>query len=308
MLLSCKKFGAALFFTFVSLLILASNFNGCSKSDTSKNEDKLSDTVIVGEPDWPEAPPDWEGDWPPLPDGPPLSEEVREDSLLVIPDRPTDILDNYPIFPWPPPRASAYMVLSKSSLIRSDRTYTLGQIKRLVTAVLDSCGYDQIGYYVAGPSSNLLDGFAIVTQVEKISASGKPLSGSERWEVVATMNIDSFERDWDLKKFLSELFTANPGNYRALAFLVTPHPFVSADTNLSYSEAQGLVQNATQKLPSSILDITYTNEYECTVLIYEFIQPESKKQKVLLKLPSELTGKIHLQKAGILAMIEKERL
>lgn len=230
----------------------------------------------------------------PPPPPPPSPPEIRYDEYPELATPPAIGLDEYPEFPWPPPKSSAVMIIPNELLMKPiDHPINLFEVENGLSTALGSCGYDEKTYY-AVPR-----GFAIVTRIEKIDPDGMPKESQERWSI----EIKPL-RTFSLSAYARALFTANPGYYRVIVFIVTPLPFNQTDEYISRREAVEWLRAGMNSLPASIGELGYTSDYKCTVLIYEFEQLESEKDAIL-KIPGRLSAKTHLEKAHIWEMLEK---
>ena len=192
-----------------------------------------------------------------------------------------------PQFPWPPPQASATADLSCQRLVPRTGKHYLKEINERITTALDSSGYTEKSYFSAP------DGFAMVTRLEQIERDGTPKKPPARWAV----EVGPLQ-EFSLSTYLNALFTANPGFYRLIVFIVTPHPFSQKKAEVSRDEAMDWLADGLNRLPTSIGDRELTNQYSCTALIYEFEQPEPKKPAAL-KRPGRLPGRTHLERAQL---------
>jgi len=215
-----------------------------------------------------------------------------EREVMMKMARPPEII---PQFPWPPPRASAMADISRSFLVSPTvQKSSLAEISaRLVTA-LEQCGYVEKSFYAVP------EGFALATQLEQIDADGTSKPAPDRWSV----KVNPL-RVFSLTDYLKALFTANPGRYRVIVFVVTSHPFSQSDASVSQQEAQSWLSSGLNTLPKSIGDLAFTSEYTCTALVYEFEEPSSGNTPVI-QVPSELTGRDHLSKSGLWPALESQ--
>ncbi len=198
----------------------------------------------------------------------------------------------YPRFPWPPPQASASVIITEKLLSKLQNEAVIRDVDNILSAALEASGYVEKSYFP------VQDGFALVTRLEQINPDGSPKEPPDRWTTeVRTM------REFTLKEYLRALFTANPGHYRIIVFIVTSPPFSQSDVTVDQKEAIDWLRRGLNKLPLSIARKPYTNQYTTTALIYEFEKPESREST--LKLPSSLTGRIHMQKSGFFQALEQ---
>lgn len=199
-----------------------------------------------------------------------------------------------PEFPWPPPQASSTIVIPSKFLIYSTgKIVRLYDINKRLSTVMDSCGYLEKSYYAVP------DGFAVVTRLEQIKSDGTPKDAPERWST----DVGPLRR-FSLQEYLRALFTANPGYYRIIVFIVTSHPFSQSKARVSHSEAMDWLRGGLNILPSSIGENVYTDDYNTTALIYEFELLEVSA-KPNLKVPGRLGGQTHLEKSKLWNSLER---
>jgi hypothetical protein len=197
-----------------------------------------------------------------------------------------------PQFPWPPPLASATGVIPRS-LLPSPQDKLLMDVDRRLVSALDACGYVGKSYYAVP------DGFALVTQIEQINSNGSSKKPPDRWSAELG-SVSSFS----LSSYLEALFTANPGRYRVIVFVVTSHPFSQSDVRVSKEEAFHWLATGLNQLPPAIGAIKVTDSYSATALIYEFEEPRTGEQAKFVE-PSALTYEDHLKKSNLWAALEK---
>jgi hypothetical protein len=194
----------------------------------------------------------------------------------------------FPQFPWPPPRASATVVLPDEFLRRpADSVLRWGDVDRTLTSALDACGYFDRSYYAVP------DGFAIVTRLEQMQADGTSKAPPDRW-AVEYKPVASFS----LALYLRALFTADPGFYRIIVFVVTSQSFSQRPSEVSREEAMTWLQRGLDRLPADLAGREYTGQYACTALIYQFEQPGSG-EGAKLDVPSDLPGRTQLERAKL---------
>ena len=197
-----------------------------------------------------------------------------------------------PAFPWPPPRASTMMNIDDTALRVSGDGTTLGQVDDRLVQALDAAGYVEKSYF------SVPDGFALVTRLEQIRPDGTPLDPPDRWSA-ETGPV----REFDLRAILRALFTANPGHFRILVFVATPHPFSQSDEEVARDQAMAWLNAGVNRLPDAVAQRPYTAAFRMTALVYEFEQPESDDAQLVV--PGRLTARTHLLQSGLLAAIEQ---
>ncbi|MGB2863641.1 MAG: hypothetical protein WBC05_09985, partial [Sedimentisphaerales bacterium] len=142
--------------------------------------------------------------------------------------RPPDVpRGEFPKFPWPPPQASAMANLPNEFFRIPDvNLVRLRDVDNRLSRALDIAGYVEKSYYAAP------DGFALVARLEQINPDGTPKSGSDRWAV----EVRPLHR-FSLSGYLRALFKSDPGYFRIIVFIVTPHPFDKSDEQVSIDDA-----------------------------------------------------------------------
>jgi len=216
---------------------------------------------------------------------PPIAE------MVVIKAEPT--VYEIPQFPWPPPKASASTNIPQEFLRKTeDAEITLAEVDLKLTSALEKCGYYEKSYF------GVHDGFALVTRLEQINPDGTSIDPPDRWSIKVKSG------NFSLSEYIKALFTANPGHFRIIVFICTPHPFSQTEASVSRDEATIWLASGLNKLPKTIGVLKYSKDYSSTALIYEFEKP-SYNENAKTKLPSDLSGRIHLEKAKIWKALEE---
>jgi len=193
-----------------------------------------------------------------------------------------------PSFPWPPPAASASYVLP-DKLFERDRT--VGEVAAAILAALEQSGYVERSFFRTEPG-----GVAMVTRLERINDDGSPSAEQERWPAAA-QHVGSTR---GLLDFLHGLFFVDPGHYRVIVFVLQDLPFSQSAETITAQQAHAWLATGMNVLPREIANLSFVGGH-VTVLIYEFASDGSKVQVV----PSQITGKQHLEKAGVLAVLDQ---
>jgi len=204
---------------------------------------------------------------PPPPDGPP-----RQAML--------------PQFPWPPPAASASYVLP-TDLLQTHRT--VGEVAAAIISALERNGYVERSFFRTEAG-----GVALVTRLERINDDGSSVTGSDRWWAGEKNPVSADS----LVRFLRGLFFVDPGHYRVIVFVLQDLPFSQSSRETFGEEARAWLRTGANILPSEVAGRPF-GEGNCTVLIYEFASDGSAVRVVV----SRLTGKQHLEKAGVLSLL-----
>ena len=196
---------------------------------------------------------------------------------------------NSPQLDWPPPKPSASTTVPSASLRKPQGKVTyLRDVDQKLGDALVSNGYARTSYFAVP------NGFAIVTQLEHINADGTS-RGADRWR---TGGGNETSGKFSLTNYLKALFTASPGYYRVIIFVVTSQPFAKSEEPLSSEKAEAWLSKGLDKLPEPIANLKFTEEYRATALIYEFRKSESEKSAVF-SYPSKWDGKTHLKGAKL---------
>jgi hypothetical protein len=153
-------------------------------------------------------------------------------------------------------------------------------------------GYGERSYYAVP------HGFALVTRLEQIEASGKSKLAPERWNAGRPTATESFS----LISYLLALFRAKPGYYRLIVFIVTDNPFAQSDKAITSSKAVEWLHSGLNILPPFVREIPYSPNFVCTAMIYEF-KSEGDESIPQILLPSHLDAATHLSQSGIWAAL-----
>jgi hypothetical protein len=195
----------------------------------------------------------------------------------------------FPEFPWPPPEASASVEISELVKEPKDEITRLGDVDKKLRRAFEAAGYVEKSYFAVP------DGFALVTRLEQMNPDGTPRDPG-RWSLEKEPL-----RNFSLREYLRALFFADPGLFRVVVFIVTPHPFSQSDKVVERDEAMDWLRAGLDRLPSSVASQEYTDEFRTTALIYQFENPESGEPRLS---PSRLTGRDHLAGSGFLLNLE----
>ena len=193
-----------------------------------------------------------------------------------------------PDFPWPPPAASASYVLP-DKLFEGRRT--VGSVVDAVIAALERNGYVERSFFRTEAA-----GVALVTRLERINEDGSSFVEHERWSPGEQNRASSI----DLIRFLRGLFFVDPGRYRVIVFILQDLPFSQSSQSLTGDEARAWLRRGANVLPPEIAGRPF-GAGRCTVLVYEFASDGTAVRVV----ESRLTGRQHLEKAGMLSLLEK---
>ncbi|TCV90619.1 FecR family protein [Sulfurirhabdus autotrophica] len=195
-----------------------------------------------------------------------------------------------PIF-WPPPDASTHQKIPRALLV-PDNTHaqTWANVAARMEKALAKNGYSSPGYY------SVPEGFALISQLERINPDATPTPPNERWKIkVDPASIVPF----NLGAYLKALLGKDAGYFRVIAFVFTPVSIVTSGAEANIEEAKLWVGQGGTKLPRILSKQLYGEDMVATALIYEFEIP-SHGEAARLNKPSEHNGQQHLKAAKIL--------
>jgi len=207
--------------------------------------------------------------------------------------RPTNTNTNastseLPEFPWPP-SGSAFTSIPSEFVLKQGATKVRDVDDRL-RAALAQAGYDNPGYY------GIPGGFVMVTRLEQFDIkTGAPLAGAVRWSTSpAPPSIFTAE-------YFRALIKGTSGHYRVIALVVTNQPFTRSGKEVTVADASKLAAHGSTSLPSNIKEQPYTEDYQCSAFVYEFLQSNNGQAKFVTN--SSLLASQHLQ--NILSYLQR---
>jgi tetratricopeptide (TPR) repeat protein len=201
--------------------------------------------------------------------------------------------ETMPKFPWPPPKASASDTVSRQLLLGSREHLLLGDAAAALDLAFRKAGYGEKSFY------GVPDGFAMASRIEQMNQDGTSLEDpADRW----SLKVPPI-RKFSFSAYMTALFRARPGYYRVIVFVVTSHLFSQSGAEITSDDAKRWSSSGLNGLPDDIASRDYTSAYRCTALIYEFKRMETQRAEFVD--PSEITGQIHLEKAGLLAALSQ---
>jgi hypothetical protein len=188
-----------------------------------------------------------------------------------------------PEFRLPPPQPSATDDIAPSYF---SNCKTLSDVNTKLTSALDKCGYVRKSFFYVP------NGFALVTQLEKINEDGSVKPEGERWR------LDNYRGEFSLKNYFRNLFNANPGFYRCIVFVITDSYYKYSENLATQGQAREWLISGVNKLPPEIGQIKTSPNYSYNVLIYQFKKNENDSATNII-IPSPITGRTHLIKSKI---------
>ena len=219
--------------------------------------------------------------------GPELSS--AEKTLPATAAAAGDATAELPPFPWPPPTASASYLLPDNLFAGIT---SLGGAADAIVSALETRGYVERSFF-ATPAG----GIALVTRLEHINTDGSSAADPRRWPPAKTVDARL-----TASLYLRGLFFAEPGRYRVIVFILQGPPFVQSPNEPNKKDAQNWLARGGNVLPPDIAERPFKDGH-CEALIYEFASEGGPTAKLIEGSP--LTGKQHLEKAGLLALLVK---
>lgn len=193
-------------------------------------------------------------------------------------------ITSLPPFPWPPPRFSDRNLVPRN-LLGGDNA-SLKQVDEKIVKALQENGVLSTGVF------RITGGFARVTRMEHIDATGTPLSGDARW-------TNDTLPPRDLLDYLGLLFLQRPGHYRFFVFAVTNTWAPPTKEIITYSEADVLYQSGRPELTEDIGKLSFKDR-QCYVLVYDFDKNGNAATQVV---PSKVDVQTQLIRTGIWAKL-----
>ncbi len=169
-----------------------------------------------------------------------------------------------------------------------ERHNTVGQVANAIVSALEHSGYVERSFFRTKD-----DGVALVTRLERINNDGTP--SAERWPAWR-----GHQTAFNLEQFLRGLFYVDRGRYRVIVFVLQNQPFSQSTHRVAEAEARTWLQSGANTLPRGIADRPF-GDGAATALIYEF----ASDGRTVSSVDSPLTGRQHLDKAGVMALLAK---
>jgi hypothetical protein len=209
--------------------------------------------------------------------------------LLSIVGCAENLTNTSVLFPFPPPKASTYTEIKRGLLIgQSSKEISFADLNEKLQKALSTAGYVEKSYY------QIPEGFALVTRLEKINEDGSPKPEEMRW-----VRGEEKQQIFSISDYLKQLFTANPGYYRIIVFIVTSKPFSQdGKQTVSREEAMNWLNDGNNELSEEIAAKKFTSKHKCTALVYQFERPNSAKQETVLVTPSPVPALYQLKRSG----------
>ena len=195
-------------------------------------------------------------------------------------------------FPWPPAKPSSKVVFYKQQSIFRNAP-TLSAVDKILIELLDDGDYERQyrSYY------RIMNGFAMVTPIEKVSCQASPMNDrDERWNVPFGQ-----ETKFSFKNLLDGLSFAPPANYRMFVFLVTDQKVPEDEAPMSELDAVELYARGKTFLPDEIGKAPFGYKHYVSVWLYSFSKKKGWKdaQQIFPGNACWKTCETHLQRVGM---------
>jgi hypothetical protein len=193
-------------------------------------------------------------------------------------------------FPWPPPEPTDRVRLDPRlfGVTPGDNT----PVTAVAKAVQRS--FRKVGHVETGFQSIGCDGFAMISQLERIHTDGRPFEGRLRFLPPDT------EEPWSLTGYLRSLLFAPEGKYRQIVILGTDKQFTVFSDAPSTEELEAMMDNSDPVIPNQLSTFLWRSDHELVALIYEYERPAG--DGLPLKVPPRGIGATnHLLGAGFLS-------
>ncbi|MCP4395742.1 MAG: hypothetical protein GY801_00315 [bacterium] len=187
------------------------------------------------------------------------------------------------LLPWPPPDASTRAVIRPEFFEDFQEGRFLGDIDGILIEALVKAGYHGSSYL------GVPNGFAIVTRLEQTDRHGVPLGDEARWSA-KIQPIKSFS----IVNFLRALLTSPPGYFRVITLVISDEPFSSSGIRMQLDTLEHWSRMGLNFPPPEIRELSYTEDYRVTALVYEF-EKKTEHDQPEVHIPGELSVAKHLE-------------
>lgn len=207
-----------------------------------------------------------------------------------------EVAPDFAAFPYPVEEASDHYSFDARTFQLAGN---LGDIDRQLTTALNAEGYYGKRYF------SMPEGFALVTQMERIYPNGTPYPTLERWRTSVKP-----KPQFSLREYMLSLVFSEKGYYRTFAFVVLPR-------TIAENPAMGMgrlnpapwMTISGEKLPEAIAQLTVSNDYVVKAYLFVFDVPGGADNAVLVEVPigsrAGTLAQKHLAQANLLPRIQR---
>jgi hypothetical protein len=164
-----------------------------------------------------------------------------------------------PIISVPPPQPTDYLILT-NRIANHLKKYS--KIDSLISHSFDVNNYKKIYFGVSK------GGFAIATEFEEITASGKKIES----ELKSSSSVVDF-----FLRHINDLFFSRPGFYRCIVFIISSNIYQLGGNKISYDELVNWLNLKTIALPPNIAQLSFSKPPQIVALMYEFEKNQNTK-------------------------------
>ena len=187
-------------------------------------------------------------------------------------DTETSSVPDFAAFPYP---VQSYSDVYTSKLAAKPGFNTIGDINQQLISILNAEGYYGKHYF------SLPEGFALVTQLERIYPDGNPFPVVDRWRT-SVQHQDQFS----LRQYLISMVFAEQGYYQSYAFVVLPRSIAeNPRLGMGRLNPNAWMTVEGEKLPESIAQLSVANDYVVKVYLFAFDVPGGADSAVLITPP-----------------------
>lgn len=202
---------------------------------------------------------------------------------VVAPEAAAAAPPELPQFPWPPPLASDRVVIPLT--LGGPGLKKMGDVDRKILSALTRMGYVQRAHFAVP------NGYILITRVEQIDKNGVAVPQPNRFS-------DRLPSPNSVTSYLDGLFTARPGYFRIIAFVVTNADFNDTGAPLNEADAFKLLQGP-PVLPATIAAKPVPSQTVVTALIYEYQKTSVDPDSSPIAIHSTVSAQTHLERAGL---------
>lgn len=128
----------------------------------------------------------------------------------------------------------------------------------------------------------------MVTRIEQVDRSGRPLAGNARWATQIVV-VKSFS----ISAVIRALMTAEPGFFRVVVLVVTDKPFDDNGARARLETLEIWSRKGVDALVPAVRDMPFGENHKISALVYEF-EKDSENEDPLVRIPGNNEVPSHL--------------
>jgi len=193
-----------------------------------------------------------------------------------------------------PPRASARFPLPADSKLTLNKGRLVDVAKNL-SQTLSSNGYVELGWFRVSHDGHALDGFAVVTRLERIDKDGKSIPNERFSQEPFTTPVTSWA-DY----FSGLLVHAPSGHYRLFMFYILQNSSVSPRQTAppTVDSLNSLFVSGSRTLPTLPTDVNFNPPFTCISYVYLWDRLSANDSPTFVE-NAGMDGKSQLIAAGL---------